>query len=62
MMVADLSVSQTIMVMPIATMSILSSVLLLSLSPRIRYPKNADKTGDTASMSRVIATVVVVNA
>ena len=62
MMVADLSVSQTMMVIPIATMNILISVLLLSLSPRMRYPINADKTGETASMRRVIATVVVVSA
>jgi hypothetical protein len=37
-------------------------VIRLSLSPRITNPKNADKTGDNASINKVIATVVVVNA
>ena len=58
-MVVDLSVSQTIIVIPSATINMLISVLLLSRSPKITKPKNADSTGETASMSRVIATVVV---
>ena len=61
-MVVDLSAFQTIIVMPIITINMLTNVLLLSRSPSTRYPKNADKTGDTASMSKVIATVVVVSA
>lgn len=62
MIVVDLSESQTIIVIPAATINIFKKVIRLSLSPRITNPKNADKTGDNASINKVIATVVVVNA
>jgi hypothetical protein len=60
--VVDLSESQTIIVIPTATIIIFVTVTRLSLSPRITKPKNADNTGDKASINKVIATVVVVNA